>query len=313
VRGSDVRLLYAFASSALFDPLRPLLVFLNVTRRCNLACGYCNEYDDKSPPVPLEVLMERIDHLARLRTVIVTLNGGEPLLHPDVVEIVAYIRERGMVAAVNTNGFLLTQEMIEGFNRAGLHTLQLSTDAVNANATTAKALKPLLPKFGLLAEHARFRVRVNTVLGAAPPEEALEVARVALAHGFFAKCALRRELDGSPVSQDDRARSAFESIGRLRGRLGLFGEEFQSELLRDENVAWKCRAGARFFHVCVDGLVHLCGPRFGQGPRPLATYGALELRRAFAEPKPCAARCAVAYAHQISRLDRFRAQEAPGK
>src|SRR5215471_14841149 len=109
---ADGRVLAGMASGAMFDPHRPLLVHLVVTRRCNLACGYCTEYDHVSAPVPLPVLQERIDQLSRLRTVVVTLTGGETLLHPDVDALVAHVRQRGMTPAINTNGFLLTADRI---------------------------------------------------------------------------------------------------------------------------------------------------------------------------------------------------------
>lgn len=63
--------------------------------------------------------------------------------------------------------------------------------------------------------------------------------------------------------------------------------------------------------MCEDGLVHLCTPKMGLGARPLADYGVADIRRAFATPKPCAATCPVAYAHQGSRLDAWRAQPLP--
>jgi len=310
------RALLGLAAGALFEPHRPLMVNLIVTRRCNLACGYCHEYDHTSPPVPLEVLRARIDHLARLRTVMVTLTGGETLLHPDIVEVVAHVRARGMTPTLNTNGFPLTAGKIRALGEAGLFAMQVSVDAVTPNDVTHKALRPLLPKMRLLAQHAKFRVRVNTVFGAAPPEEALEVVRVAMAHGFDAKCALVRKGDGTLEALDERARVVYQQIGRLEGRsLGLLGETFQDRLLRDGRVDWKCRAGARFFHVCEDGLVHLCAPRYGAPGKPLGEYGPDDLRRAFDERKACAATCPVAYAHQVSQVDRFRPQpneESPG-
>ena len=280
-----------------------------VTRRCNLSCGYCQEYDHTSPPVPFETLRERIDHLARLRVVLVAITGGESLLHPQLADIVAYVRARGMTASVNTNGFLLTADRIRALNDAGLFAMQLSVDAVRGNATTRKALRPLLPKLRLLAQHARFRVRVNTVFGAAPPEEALEVVRAASAHGFDAKCSLMRKADGTPVAFDDHARAVYAEIERLQGRsLGVLREGFQDDLLRDGQVEWKCRAGARFFHVCENGLVHLCAPRTGAPGTSLADYTVDDIRRAFEERKACAARCPVAYAHNVSQVDRFRSQ-----
>src|SRR6185436_13574829 len=85
-----------------------LLAHIIPTRRCNLTCGYCNEYDDFSPPVPTDVMLRRIDLLAGLKTAIVTISGGEPLLHPDIEVIIKRIRHHGMIAGIITNGFLLT-------------------------------------------------------------------------------------------------------------------------------------------------------------------------------------------------------------
>jgi MoaA/NifB/PqqE/SkfB family radical SAM enzyme len=301
-------------ASAVFEPDRPLLVHLVVTRRCNLSCGYCHEWDHTSAPVPIEDLRERIDHLARLRTVMVVLTGGETLLHPDVVEVVSYVRERGMIPAINTNGFLLTAQKIIALGRAGLYALQVSVDAVAPNEVTKKALKPLLPKLRLLAEHAKFRVRINTVIGAAPPEEALEVVRVAMAHGFEAKCALLRHKDGPMLPLDDRTRATYREISRLGGRINaLLGEGFNDDLLRDGQVKWKCRAGARFFHVCEEGMVRLCGPRFDAPATPLSRYGRDDIRRAFDQQKACAATCPVAYAHLASRADSLRPQKTKAR
>src|SRR5262245_12870307 len=72
-----------------------LLAHIIPTRRCNLACGYCNEYDDFSPPVPTEVMLRRIDLLAGLGTAIITISGGEPLLHPEIETIIKRIRHHG--------------------------------------------------------------------------------------------------------------------------------------------------------------------------------------------------------------------------
>ena len=54
--------------------------------------------------------------------------------------------------------------------------------------------------------------------------------------------------------------------------------------------------------------MHLCAPRHGEPATPLADYTVDDIRRAFDQVKPCAATCPVAYAHQASRIDRWRAQ-----
>src|SRR5690349_19141871 len=97
-----LRVAHGLVSAAL-DRDRPLIAHLVVTRRCNLSCGYCTEYDKVSPPVPTATLRERIDHLARLRAVFVTFTGGEPLLHPDLPALVAHARARGLIPVMNSN------------------------------------------------------------------------------------------------------------------------------------------------------------------------------------------------------------------
>jgi len=306
-RASDGRLFLRLAACALFEPYRPLIANLVVTRRCNLACGYCHEFDRSSPPVPTATLRARIDHLARLRTVFVTLTGGETLLHPDIADLVAHVVDRGMTPLLNSNGFLLTRGRIDALNRAGLYGMQLSIDAVNPSAVTRKALKTLRPKLELLAEHARFRVRVNTVLGAGAPDEAVAVARAVAALGFDAKCSLARDAGGALLPVDAATRAAYDEILDLGRRSpGYLSEDFQVTLLREGRIDWKCRAGARYFHVDQDGRVQLC-PAHPPGT-PLADYDEADLRRAFHQIKPCASTCTQAYAHQASRLDRLRSQ-----
>ena len=304
----DAKILMQVASAAI-DPDRPLITHLVITRRCNLSCGYCFEYDKVSQPVPLETLKQRIDHLATLRSVFVTLTGGESLLHPDAIELVRYVREKGMTPFLNTNGYLLTKQIIDGLNEAGLYGLQLSIDNAKPNDVSKKSLKPLLPKLRLLARHAKFHVRINTVLGSSPPEEALEVARTVVAFGFDSNCSLVRDETGALIKPDPETRAAYEEIRRLGSRLPSFlDDDYTQKLLDNGTMEWKCRAGARTFLVCENGLVHLCQPRMGNPGTPLLAYTVEHIRQAFNAPKACAATCPIAYAHHASKLDGWRSQ-----
>src|SRR5438552_16745256 len=85
----------AFISRALLSTNHVVLAHIIPMRRCNLACGYCNEYDQVSKPIPLEVIQRRLDKLAELGTSVVTISDGEPMMHSQLDEIVRYIRSHG--------------------------------------------------------------------------------------------------------------------------------------------------------------------------------------------------------------------------
>ena len=120
---------------AMHSPDHPIVAQVVPIRRCNLACTYCNEFDAISQPVPLPEMLRRIDLLAALGTTIITVSGGEPMLHPELDEIIRHIRRRGAIATLITNGYLLTPERIRRLNRAGLDYLQISIDNVVPDET----------------------------------------------------------------------------------------------------------------------------------------------------------------------------------
>src|SRR5215510_14017435 len=144
----------------------PVQVHIIPMRRCNLSCAYCNEYDDFSAPVPIEEMYRRIDKLAELGTTLVTISGGETLLHPQLDDIIRRVRSHGMLSGLITNGYLLTPQRIQQLNDAGLDHLQISIDNVQPDDVSMKSLKVLDKKLQWLKEHAEFHVNINSVIGA---------------------------------------------------------------------------------------------------------------------------------------------------
>src|SRR5205085_9636402 len=103
----------SFISRALLSTKHPVLAHIIPMRRCNLPCGYCNEYDKVSQPEPLEVMKRRLDKLAELGTSIITISGGEPLMHPQLDDIIRHIRSHGIIAGLISNGYYFSPERIE--------------------------------------------------------------------------------------------------------------------------------------------------------------------------------------------------------
>jgi MoaA/NifB/PqqE/SkfB family radical SAM enzyme len=289
----------------------PIQAHIIPIRRCNLACGYCNEYDDHSAPVPLEEMIRRVDKLASFGTSLVTISGGEPLLHPDLDQIIARVRSHGMMAGLITNGYLLVRERIERLNRARLDYLQISVDNVQPDDVSVKSLKVLDKKLELLARYARFQVNINSVLGSGVrnPEDALLIARRAVELGLVTTVGIIHDGSGQLRPLGARERAIFEQV-RSMGKRGFARyNRFQNNIAAGRANDWKCRSGSRYLYICEDGLVHYCSQQRGTPGIALLEYSIEDLRREFFTEKPCAPYCTVACAHYTSLLDQWRAPQ----
>jgi len=295
----------------LLSTQHPLLVHVIPIRRCNLSCTYCNEFDDFSKPIATEEMFRRIDRLGAMGTAIVTISGGEPLLHPDLDAIIARIRKNGIMAGLITNGYLLVAERIERLNRAGLEYLQISIDNVQPDDVSKKSLKVLDQKLVLLAEHAEFQVNINSVLGSGVnnPEDALAVAHRAQELGFTSTVGIIHDGSGQLRPLGTREREIFEEIMSLGKRSFSRVNGFQHNIAAGRENDWRCRAGSRYLYVCEDGLVHYCSQQRGYPGVPLEQYSEAQRRREFLTKKGCAPRCTVSCVHQISVIDRWRAPQ----
>ncbi len=291
-------------------PYQPVAAHIIPIRRCNLSCAYCNEYDDRSEPVPTDEMLRRIDKLAALGTGVVTLSGGEPLLHPDLDDIIRRIRSRGSIATLITNGYLLNRARIDRLNRAGLDHLQISIDNVMPDDVSKKSLKVLDQKLRLLAEDAEFDVTVNSVVGGGirNPEDALTIALRARALGFSTTVGLIHDGSGQLQPLDDYQRRILEdvlAVGRSTFDFANYNR-FQKNLANGLPNEWHCGAGSRYLYVCEDGLVHWCSQQRGRPGIPLDQYGPEDLRRQYHVVKTCAPQCTVGCVHRVAQVDELR-------
>ncbi len=298
----------ALALRALLDRAHPVLAQIVPMRRCNLACGYCNEYDKVSKPVPLGDVLGWLDRLALLKTEIVTVSGGEPMMHPDIEPIIAGIRERGMIAGLITNGYFLQPERIAGLNKAGLQYLQISIDNVKPDEVSQKSLKVLDAKLVNLRDHAEFQVNVNSVLGSGcpNPEDAVAIARRAKELGFSTSVGIIHDGTGMLKALNDRERAIYDECTRIGAGVYTRIKGFQENLIEGKPNDWQCRAGARYLYVCEDGLVHYCSQQRGYPGVPLAGWTRDDILREFDTEKPCAPYCTIGCVHRSSVLDGWR-------
>jgi MoaA/NifB/PqqE/SkfB family radical SAM enzyme len=297
---------------ALADRTHPVLVHVIPMRRCNLSCAYCNEYDAVSKPVPLDVMIARLDKLADLGTSMITVSGGEPLMHPELDAMIVHMRRRGMIASLITNGYYLSRERIERLNRAGLDYLQISIDNLEPDAVSLKSLRLLEPKLKWLAEHAEFGVNINSVVGGGikNPADAITVARRARELGFTSTIGILHDGRG-------QLRALAEAEMEVYRELKTFGSRgdarvnalFQDNLAMGRPNEWACRAGSRYLYVDEDGIVSYCSQMRGAPGIPLADYGRADLQREYATKKACAPFCTINCVQRVAVIDNWRSPQ----
>lgn len=105
-----------------------------ITSACNATCGFCNFAVDKMPIeqrqfVSLESAKEAVEILYRQGVYFIIYVGGEPMLHPQLMEIISYASSIGMAPMLVTNGSLLTPDKIEALAKTGLVNVIISIDA----------------------------------------------------------------------------------------------------------------------------------------------------------------------------------------
>jgi len=282
----------------------PLDAQLIVTRRCNLSCGYCSEYDSFSDPVPTDDLKERIDALHRLHSANITMLGGEPLLHPDIAELVAYAGRKSNTSVV-TNGFLLRNSVIESLNEAGLNNLTVSVDTLHAdpNRYIQKSFRSLKTRLERLQRLAKFDVHVTAVLCESSKDDFKQLMREIEAFGFRMSVNLIHNAKGYVTIGGQPYLDLYEDFYRDGKPFTYLDYEYGKKLLQGERPDWKCRAGARYLYVDEFGNVQLCASQLGRLGKPILDYTAADLREQSKTEKGCEEGCSVGCAFRCSLVD----------
>jgi len=282
----------------------PIEAQVVVTRRCNLSCGYCTEYDHVSELIPLEILKRRIDALHRLKFANITLLGGEPLLHPQIADLVAHANAHAQVS-ITTNGFLLSDELIQRLNGAGLSNMQVSIDAVHPETSgcVQKTLRSLAPKLERLKRLAIFGTHVNIVLCESSKEQFEALVNELGDLDLFVSVGLVHDERGTLDVGGSDCLDLWEHLFRNSPSLSFVEYEYGRQLLQGQRPAWKCRAGARYLYIDEYGNAQFCSAQRGRPGKPVLQYTQQDIRLHSDTYKGCEAGCSVFCVYRASQVD----------
>lgn len=187
------------AGRPLYPARRPLLISIEVTRRCNLRCRTCRAWQEKDPPPDLDLASfgRMLDNLAGLEGTPLDLIGAEPTLNPDLPAMVELAGRRGFPCRIFSNGLLLDEDLVAKLADAGLAQITLSLDG--ARAATHDRLRGVDGCFDQVWRAVELlqaalasrggQVTLSTVISGLNHDELAEVAALARERGLD-HCAL---------------------------------------------------------------------------------------------------------------------------
>lgn len=289
----------------------PFFTQLVVIRKCNLSCTYCNEFDRTSDPVPLDTLKARARKIRELGAFSICLTGGEPTMHPDLLELIRYCRYdlKFFRTVMITNGFYLTPELVKGMNQAGLQDMQISIDGVKPNDVTVKVLDSLRKRLAVLRDHAEFNVVVSGVVGACPPQESFEVIDFAKKMRFRPRVLLIHGPDGQ-VKLNEEELKAYNAIKKIIPKHFYEISDYRDRIIKTGSAPFKCRAGSRYLYIDENGIVTWCSQTRDAFRKDLMDYTEADLKEQFYTFKSCHAQCTLGCVRSASSYDNWRGQES---
>lgn len=107
--------------------------YVEITNRCNLSCSFCPKTKREGRTMTADEFALVLDRLRGHVTYVYLHVMGEPLLHPQLGQLMALAEERGMKICITTNGTLLPQRGTELLHAGNLHKISVSLHSFEGN------------------------------------------------------------------------------------------------------------------------------------------------------------------------------------
>ena len=258
------------------------IVFIELTRKCNLRCTHCLNSSGKTMENQLNYneITKLINDLAKCGLQEVRLTGGEPLLFKEIYEIIKLCKENGLYVSIGTNGTLITEEVAQKLKEAGLDKAVVSIDGNEENHDKIRGKNNYNLAFkGLMnLKDVGIKVRINSVIMKSNMEDIIKFSKKV--HQLEIPLFIRRFIESGRGEKLNNNMLTAEDYKIVKEKLA---KEIESKeyvnghyLRNDEGIHPRielpfeikgCKAGQRAIAIMPDGEIHLCGFLAGQGAK----------------------------------------------
>ena len=153
---------------------KPIYVKIKINYGCNLKCEMCKHWrETREPPISMNRFREIISELAELGCKKIHFSGGEPMLRPQLPDLVEHATQLGMRVTLTTNGTLIDKVKAKRLVEAGLRGVNVSIDSplrkmhekIRGVEGSFKQTTKAVSLFNKYSHKGKLTVRINTVVG----------------------------------------------------------------------------------------------------------------------------------------------------
>lgn len=274
---------------------RPFQVLIQVTNRCNMRCSFCDFWPNGVAPaeeMTLDDYRRLEEDLSRLGTFLISIEGGEPMLRPDIVEIVRIFGRRHL-PMLYTNGWFIEEANARALFDAGVINVGVSLDYADAErhdrqrdlpGTWARAWQAVRT-LRSVAPHGSRSVHVMTVLMRDTIDELEKLLQVSAAHDVghcitllsvngFRRGEKGGEWPAAPISVK------LVELWRRYPHFRIFREYLDNmDPFLEGQLEARCRAGWQSFNIDHVGSVSPCIEKIDQPVGNVRTESLADLHR----------------------------------
>ncbi len=250
---------------------RPLSITLELTRRCNARCDYCNHWKEQKQTE--QEVGDFVGVIERFQPFAVTICGGEPFMRRDALEIIRAVKNvpGWRYVGIITNGWFLTDERCQKLMETGIDQINISLNWPDERQDDDRKIKGLFKRIShvvpmMTAKGAN--VQMNSIIMNDNLDDVVPIAKLAYSWGASVCYTLYSELPAEntghlfPTARQGRLAEVLEELRELRKTQGniantqWYFDQIPSYV--QGNVITGCTAGKKTLHISPGGMVRPC-------------------------------------------------------
>jgi MoaA/NifB/PqqE/SkfB family radical SAM enzyme len=249
----------------------PLNITLELTRRCNAKCDYCNHWQEQRQSE--QEIADFVAIVRRFNPFSVTICGGEPFMRKDALEVIQAVRDvpGWRYLSIITNGWFLSEDRSQKLLDTGIDQINISLNFPDGRQDQDRKLPGLFKKISHIVPWLTARganVQLNSIIMNDNLDDVVPIAHLADAWGASVMYTLYSELPADnhghlfPVERQPRLRQVLDELGRLKRTRGNIGNtQWYFDMIPSYvsgTPIHGCTAGKKTLHVSPGGMVRAC-------------------------------------------------------